>query len=343
MTTDITSDLIRDLSVKAVEGFLNSKIPLSEGIAKEASALNFNSEQVKRAVEATNCIAYLKMLGMSEDRTFEFPIADYKQCLAHMVMPEGAPEELVGSEFKEAQASAPMEKVASPHTQEMSNEEFLKMLSKEAQQKFLLTESSSNKVKLDHLSGYSSILAEKLIKQAQAVGQDPQCMDKLASVTDEIQFAQLSYLVAGEVKKYRNLKDYGMFKEASLRNVKELAELHKEANEVVSELKQRRDRQSRMDGLLKQAAATLQPQVQPTAARAALGNTVAASKLAGSAVGAGVAKAVKTVAKAPAAIVKHPKLLAGLAAGPVVDDLFYSPGTDPSTGRPNDVWAALHG
>jgi predicted aconitase with swiveling domain len=339
--TEITSDLIRDLSVKAVEGFMNQKVPLSVGIAKEASAMGFNSEQVKRSVEATNCIAYLKMLGMAEDRTFEFPVADYKEVLAHMVMPEGAPEELVGPEFKEVQASAPMEKAAS--TQEMSNEEFLAMLSKEAQQKFLMTESSSNKVKLEHLSGYSSILAEKLVKQAQAVSKDPQCMDKLASVTDENQFAQLSYLVAGEVKKYRNLGNYGMFKEASLRNVKELAELHKEAGEVVAELKQRRDIQSRMDGLLKQAAAPVKPQVQPTAARAALGSTVAASKLAGSAVGSGVAKAVKTIAKAPAAIVKHPKLLAGLAAGPVVDDLFYSPGTDPSTGRPNDVWAALHG
>ena len=67
--TQITSEQLRDISVTVVEQFLNNKIPLSLGLAKQAAAAQLNSDQIKRAVEATNTIAYLKVLSMSDDRT----------------------------------------------------------------------------------------------------------------------------------------------------------------------------------------------------------------------------------------------------------------------------------
>ena len=48
---DMSSDAIRDISVRVVEGFFNDKVPLSVGLAKEASAACMNHEQIKRACD----------------------------------------------------------------------------------------------------------------------------------------------------------------------------------------------------------------------------------------------------------------------------------------------------
>jgi hypothetical protein len=341
MVPDFNSELIRNLSVKTVEGFLNDKIPLSVGIAKEASAHGFNSEQIKRTIEATNNITYLKMLSEAEDRTFEFPVANYKEVLAHMVLPEGFSETTVPAPQKEVQASAPdLEKTAMD--KKAAETAYILGLSKEAQYKLLETEYESNRKHLEHLSGYSSILAEKLIKQAQLVNKDPSGLDKLASVTDENQFSQLSYLITGDVKMYRNLNGYGIFKEAGLREVKELASLHKEARQVVDELKQRKNDHARLEPLVKKAAfmgigastpSPTVPQVKPPAN---------ISQQVGSAVGKGIGKTVKTVVKAPITALKNAKSIAGFATGPLLDAVAYDPGTNATTGLSNDVWSALH-
>jgi len=340
MVPDFNSELIRNLSVKTVEGFLNDKIPLSVGIAKEASAHGFNSEQIKRTIEATNNITYLKMLSEAEDRTFEFPVANYKEVLAHMVLPDGLPKTSTPDAQKEVQASAPnLEKTAMD--KKAAETEYILGLSKEAQFKLLETEYESNRKHLEHLSGYSSILAEKLIKQAKLVNADPVAMDKLASITDENQFSQLSYLVTGDVKTYRNLGSYDMFKEASLREVKALASLHKEACNVVEELKERKNNHARLEPLVKKAAfmgigsstpSPTIPQVKP----------VNVGQQAGSVIGKGIGKVVKTVAKAPLTAAKNAKALGGLATGPLLDAVAYDPGVNSTTGLSNDVWSALH-
>jgi hypothetical protein len=342
MVPDFNSELIRNLSVKTVEGFLNDRVPLSVGIAKEASAHGFNPEQIKRTIEATNNIAYLKMLGEAQDRTFEFPVADYKEVLAHMVLPEGVPH--IAESQKEVQASAQtpvLEKTAADT--KAAEREFILGLSKQAQFKLIETEYESNRKHLEHLNGYSSILAEKLIKQAQLVGKDPVAMDKLASVTEEDQFTQLSYLVTGDVKAYRDLGSYGMFKEASLRDVKELAALHKEARQVVDELKERKANHARLEPMVKKAgfmgigSSTPSPtisQAKPVAA--------SAGEQVGSAVGKGIGKAVKTVAKAPLTVAKNIGAVGKFAAGPLLDAVAYDPGVNATTGLSNDVWSALH-
>lgn len=344
MATDFNSELVRDLSIKAVEGFLNDKVPLSIGIAKEASAHSFNSEQIKRTIEATNNIAYLKMLSEADDRTFEFPVASYKEVLAHMVMPEGFSEQSAPQKEVQASDKTPtIEKTASVDPK-IAEQDYVLGLSKQAQFKLLETEYEVNRTHLEHLNGYSSILAEKLIKQAQLVGKDPSGMDKLASVTNADQFAQLSYLVTGDVKEYRNLGEYGIFKEASLRAVKELASLHKEACDVVTDLKQRRETHAKLEPLVKQAAffnpgstpKPTVPQVKPTNVGQTVGNAT------GKALGTAIGKTVKTVAKVPVVAARNAKSIASFAGGPVLDAVAYDPGVNSTTGLSNDVWSALH-
>lgn len=85
--TTVTPDTLRDISVKVVEGFLNDKVPLSIGLAKQASENQLNPDQIQRCVEASNTIAHLKLMESAADRTFEFPLCEYNHVLAEIAQP----------------------------------------------------------------------------------------------------------------------------------------------------------------------------------------------------------------------------------------------------------------
>src|SRR4051812_18287701 len=85
---DMTPEQIRDCAVHVVEEFINKKVPLSQGVASCAELQALNSEQIKRVIEATNSIAYLKLLNGAEDRTFEFPVAEYTEVMGHLALPK---------------------------------------------------------------------------------------------------------------------------------------------------------------------------------------------------------------------------------------------------------------
>ena len=84
---NMSSDQLRDISVAVVEGFINNRIPLSQGLAKQAEIHDLNSDQVQRCVETTNVVSHLKLLGMAEDRTFEFPLCKYAEVMHYAAAP----------------------------------------------------------------------------------------------------------------------------------------------------------------------------------------------------------------------------------------------------------------
>lgn len=85
---NISNEIIRDLAVSTVEAFLNNKIPMNNFLMEKASEMDLNSDQLKRAVEASNQICYLKLLKTASDRTFEFPLADHSVIIDSMLSPE---------------------------------------------------------------------------------------------------------------------------------------------------------------------------------------------------------------------------------------------------------------
>lgn len=85
---NMSSDQLRDISVAVVEGFINNRIPLSQGLAKQAEIHDLNSDQVQRCVEVSNTVAHLKLLGMAEDRTFEFPLCKYAEVMHYAAAPD---------------------------------------------------------------------------------------------------------------------------------------------------------------------------------------------------------------------------------------------------------------
>jgi hypothetical protein len=361
---DISPELIRDISVKAVEDFLNNKIPLSKGLAKQAAAYDLNSEQVKRAVESTNNIAYLKILQMSDDRTVEFPLAKFAEVMTEATIPEDLQEKSAAVFTKQ---SAVLEKTASeliPVEYEMAENEKLVYFIKSAR---------ANKQALEALEIESMNIAQELVKVAKEIGKDRAWMDKLACVTDKATFSQLSILVSGDLQNYRNLKELGLFKEAQLKEVGKFAGLFKQAQALVREQRKRMELQKRADdaaqtirngfsngvnNAMNSMKNTAQKVMQapghvmgkavgtvasmPFRAATSAGSAVKDSLKSNfeKAVGSGSGKATSAV-KAVGAT--SGSALRGVfnAANPVLDAALYDPGVESTTGRSNDVWNAL--
>lgn len=70
-------DTIKELAVYSVQQFISNQVPLDESIAEKARALQLNEDQVRRVVESTNVIAFLKLREGASDKTFEFEVASF--------------------------------------------------------------------------------------------------------------------------------------------------------------------------------------------------------------------------------------------------------------------------
>lgn len=357
---DVGPELIRDISVKAVEDFLNNKVPLSDSLAKQAAAYDLNSEQVKRAVESANNIAYLKILQVSDDRTVEFPLAKYAEVMGAATLPDHFTEKVAAAITVETPVQ--IEKVASVETtRELTDAEKVNYLIKSA---------AANKQALERLEVESINLAQDLVKVAKEIAKDSKWMDKLACVADEQSFSELSLLASGKVEKYRDLKSFGLFKEAELKSVAKFAGMYKQAQALVREQRERIELQKRaddtmssmkngfFDGARSAAKATTQKIVGAPAYALGRGLGAAAStpfRAAGAAASTvkdtfhqNLSKALKggsgKVTGTVKAVGSTGSSVAGKimgAAGPIADAAFYDPGVDKTTGRSNDVWSAL--
>lgn len=217
----ITPEQIRDISVATVEDFLNQKISLSTGLAKRASDLGLNSEQIQRGIETTNTIAYLKIRSISPDQTVEFPLCKYAEVLGSIVAPsaEDRPEGF-------AKAAS----VVEPITVEFVREP------KIVTHDMLVKAASITNRELEQAQDRALMLKQDLFKVASIISKQSAWMDKLASVADEKEFKTLAPLVSDEPVEYRDFVGLGLFKEAELKDVQVLTDLYKEAKVILSKI-----------------------------------------------------------------------------------------------------------
>lgn len=356
----VTSDQIRDISVKSVEMFLNDKVPLSVGLAKQASALQLNSEQIHRAVEATNSIAHLKVMSLSKDRTAEFDLCKYAEVVADIATPD-------------------IEKTASTET-------FDKVIEKKASIETPVEYSTQEKVvfftkmaavnarELEELKIQAEVLDLQITKQAALVSKEPRALEKVASVSSGDEFKSLSKIVFGKEEVYA---DTGIFKAAELIQAEKLQSMIKQASEMRAQIadKQKLHDQyelmkkamlgsiiGKVGGAIGNGAASAATAVGKSIGGAAKAVVTAPFKALGGAAGrtydnvsqsAGNAakSAINPVRKAfgkdPLPMGTNPIKKYGLgagimgAAGIATDAAMYSPGTDATTGRSKDVWTSL--
>lgn len=372
----ITSDQLRDISVSVVEGFLNEKIPLSAGLAKQASYNQLNADQIQRGVEAVNTIAYLKLLGLSDDRSVEFPLCKFAEVMQQISVPVGV-EEIAENE-SEIEKIAQVTSVAEDSALErFTGTEIIDdsdVQRKHAERMTYFTKQASINARLvEELEGRSRTVADEMMQVVNRIKKDEAGLDKLAHVTTVDEYRQLSSLVTGSVMEPRDFGEHVLFKQAQLAEVTKLASLFREAKQIVAEKAKRSE--------LQKTAAQLHEGIVK---EAMLGAAVsAAGKALGTGLGRAIGTPVKAVASVPAKMIRksvnnsigpaavkiqnmagqasskitgkphvpkvHTPITKGIgigsatyAAGSVgVDAAMYSPGSNSQTGRPNDVWAAL--
>jgi hypothetical protein len=330
----ITSDQIRDISVKAVEGFLNNKIPLSEGLSKQASAMQLNSDQIQRAVEATNSIAYLKVLELSSDRTVEFPLCKYAEVMAKVALPEEIP----------GMAKAAFQVPALLKSASVKEEYIPSELTNAELRMAFIKQAALNDAELQRMKDRSVTIVPELMKVASNIRDDKRGLEKLATIVAGDTFSSLSQFVYGKVQMYA---DTGMFKEAELKTVKNLTELIKEAQELQASIKEKQALADRSN-LVKEAFLGA---IGSGIGRVAGSVISAPFKMLGKGIGnsaANVAGKATNFAKSKLGMPVSPmakRIGIGAALIPAAtigfDATMYSPGVHKETGTSQDAWTAL--
>jgi len=357
---NLTVQDLQNIAVNATTEFLNNKCSLNESLAKQASDRGLNSEQLKRAVEATNTLTHLKTLELSLDKTAEFPVADYKTILKMASVPDSGPEEGDESGFGFFGKQASTEAASS---WDLSVD--VEVSSSQAKH-HLLKFASANDRQIELLQGQLEVTSKRFLEKVAQLKADPQAHEFLsASSATDLEYTLLSKSVFGEVKPRCNFAE-GMFKSASLRSTEELIYMIKEAQVIREELrgrlkdKERADasivtltKQAFLEGTVRGATKGIVKAVTyiPRKIGAAIGSTASAvttnaakgvhNAAADTSIGKGLG--MKPTAIDPK-ISKRAKMVVpalGFAAGAATDVAMFQPKVDPAKDKSGDVWDAL--
>lgn len=226
---ETSTEQIKDISVEIVKNFIDHKISLSDGIAKVASEMELNPDQIKRVVETCNTVTYLTLQKQAEERDFEFKVADYNGVMAAMTIPSKIDGTVTEAEFKEAQ-----EKQASEQYSYEPDEQTLRA--------WTTKEWLKNKDMLDKLAYDQAACLMNIGDLAVSFKKDEYALEKLAEITDEITYIKLATLIGANPK--TALRSH-IFKEAELTDARKLVELIKEAQALVKETEERQGLEKR--------------------------------------------------------------------------------------------------
>lgn len=220
---ETTTETIKDISVEIVKNFIDNKVPLSEGIAKYASEMELNPDQIKRVVETCNTVTYLTLQKEAQDRTFEFPVADYNSVMTTMTVPTKVDGTVTEAEFKEGQ-------------EKQASEEYVYSPDEQTMRAWTVKEWLGNREMIEKLAYDKAECLMRIGDLATIIKTDNYAMEKFAEVADEQTFYKLATLIGANPK--MALRKY-IFKEAELSNVRQLVGLLKKAEELVKECKER--------------------------------------------------------------------------------------------------------
>lgn len=231
---NLTVDALKQLAAGVVAGFTIGGTPLNEGIIKVASDNQFNPEQIKRLVEASNQIAYLHKMAETTDRTFEFEVANYDDIIGSFLTTDGISKQASSNDKSPldivmAAREAVLEKRASESVNELfSDAEKLQMLE---------SQFYSGRSRLEDMHIESHNIAEALVKQANMLKQDPEALDKIAQFcgSDTTKFNEINRLVFGHVKEASSIATRGL-NVMSVKSLHDTLMMAKQANQEMVDL-----------------------------------------------------------------------------------------------------------
>ena len=219
MTYELSPERLQEISVRVVSKLMTKQADLSSSIAEEAKSLELNPEQIKRVIESSNTIAYLRQLEDASDRTFEFPVADYTTVMGRLVIPS-APA--VTAQAVSASTPAPAAIIPGEQYSSISTQEKMAMLSKEAMR---------IKQVLVKMASEEQILTISLTKAAEKFSKDPRAMEKLAHISPET--SGVLAVLCGLTKEASSKGS--VFSNSDLSEAISLNSLLKEAKEMLAE------------------------------------------------------------------------------------------------------------
>lgn len=224
--TQLTPDLLQEISVRCASKYMAKQASLNEAISEEGRAMELNSDQLKRVIETTNTVAYLRQLQDASDRTFEFPVADYNNVMLKMAMPLNLLDKEAGE--KPAQTASPSNIQGSQQvpTPEFSQQEKVAMLSKE-----LLKCAAV----MDDIIHEKARLTKSLLTKSASLGKIDFALEKLAYVVEEQDFSPMANLLGLE-KSASVYKDL-VFTDKELDEVTDLYGMYKEAKSLIQKEK----------------------------------------------------------------------------------------------------------
>lgn len=351
-------ETLQKIAVDVTSNFYNHGTPLSVGLAKQAADLNLNSDQLRRSIEATNTLAYLKSVEGS-DRTGEFALADYDEILKCASLPEDmtmtgrAPTAATGEDLtKQASAEDPL-KFEMPE------------LTKQATLKHLQKEASINRRALEDAQARAFHLTLDLEKAAHELAKTPFAVEGMSLATQGPAFVKLARLTFGTENTPTRIdwvEDVKLNREwkPAMQKAAALSAMLTQAQETVEEINYR-------SGLDKQAGVITS--LATSVGQAARGIVTAPFKFVGNKVANGASAAIDSVAtkaqtgfastglgkkmgiqpgtlkpSTVATMASSKKFVAGatLAAGAGLDAVSFRPHVDPSKNQGGDVWAGLN-
>lgn len=231
------SEMLGSLAAKAVSIYLTKQVPLTDAVVSISKEENLNIEQTKRLVEATNQVAYLKILETAKDRTFSFDLADLDTVLASISTPDVTVVKsacVASGSFRPAPLQLVFAKEG--HTKQASSQELdadidLVPMLPGMVAGFKHTIESGGMAK--------QACAERIVRLIEEVKQESYLLSKIAAYKPKN--ADLVSLVgeAGSLEKTAN--QYLTFKAGELKKVAELDEAISELKKIASDIKLAQD------------------------------------------------------------------------------------------------------
>lgn len=229
------SEYITSSAVEAVSAFLSANpVPLSTSVANIAERDNLNSDQIDRVIEAVNQVAYLKMQGNAEDKTFEFPLAKKGEVMSILTnvpttdMSKQA--SAISSKNPLLAFNSPIEKSASEYSPNITDTDLSKI---DSRQSLVLAHAALQNAELEltKVACDEVKLIQELSTQLSKCRADTECLEKIAYLTDceEEAMNRASKVLYGHVKQASH---YSYFYESDLKDANTLLSLIKKAYEL---------------------------------------------------------------------------------------------------------------
>lgn len=205
----LTTDGLKKMAAQSVASLRSEGTTLNESITKLAMDNSMNSDQVQRMVETTNQLAYLSELDGTNDRTFEFDVANYDDILDGMVSAPGMDKQASESEGMSPMdiingIFSPIEKVA--QEKEATFEKWGRNQKIQALKKM----AGQERMALEELECAEHDNLVKLAQHRAIVSRDPEALLKMAKFENKLAMTKMVYgheKVAQDVRQLWSTED----------------------------------------------------------------------------------------------------------------------------------------